>query len=315
VNDNAIDIGTMMPTAPLSPAETAPIMVIFNPTAGAKRRRRLARFLAALEAKRMIFDLRTTEAAGDAFTLAREANAGNYGAVVVAGGDGTINEAVNGLLQEEGRSKVPLGLLPLGTANILARELGLPKNPEAAAEIVAKGASRRLAVGQANDRHFVLMVGIGFDAAVVANLDLGLKRRLHQGAYVLEVIRQIWCFDYPRYKVTVAGETYEARSLIATKVRHYGGPFVIAPGADAADARLHLCLFEAGSVVTAAGYAIAFLRGNLHRARGVRMIEATAAEVEGPLGQPVQSDGDVVTQLPLRLGVAANALEVLAPAA
>ncbi|GAB5470492.1 MAG: diacylglycerol kinase family lipid kinase [Rhodospirillales bacterium] len=287
--------------------------MIFNPTAGGRRRRRVKRFIAACTAGGATVDLHQTIGPGDAKAVAERAAQAAYDCIVAAGGDGTINEAVNGIMQSDATSPPPLGVLPLGTANVLALELALPSNPERAANVVLSGARRRVALGVANGRHFALMAGVGFDAAVVATVDPGWKRRLRQGAYVLSCLQQLLRFRFPHYRVTVGAETFTARSLIACKARHYGGPFVLAPAADLTDPSLQLFIFERAGPLTAFRFGIALLRGRLHRAKGVRLLQAVEVKVEGPDGDPVQGDGELVACLPLFLSVAKARLDVLVP--
>lgn len=285
-------------------------LVIFNPTAGSRRRRRLEVFLAALRAGGAAPILRETTGVGHARRLAFGAEQEGADALVVAGGDGTINEAINGLL-DAGRP-VPLGLLPLGTANVLAGELSLPRDPAKAAAVVLAGRRRRVALGEANGRAFALMAGVGFDAAVVANLNLALKRRLRQGAYALETLRQALSFDFPHYSVATAeGDSFRARSVIACKAARYGGPFKLARGASHDRPTLTLALFEKGGPLAVLRFGLALVTGRMHRCRGVRLVETTAAEISGPANQPVQGDGDLIARLPLHLAVRPEAIEVL----
>ncbi len=289
------------------------VLVIFNPVAGVRRRRRVRRFIAACAAGGAKVDLHETSGPDDARKLAGRAAHELYDAMVVAGGDGTINEAINGIMQSEADAPPPLGILPLGTANVLAHELALPSRPERAAQVVLAGCRRRMMLGLANGHHFALMAGVGFDAAVVAAVAPRLKRLFRQGAFVLSSLQLLFLFSFPRYRVTVKGETFEARSLIACNARHYGGPFVLAPTADLSHPTFHLCLFERGGTMTAMRYGIAFLRGRLHRTRGVQFLETAEATIEGPEGEPVQGDGELVAELPLSLAVAKRGLEVLVP--
>jgi len=297
------------------------LLVVFNPTAGARRRRRLDRFLRAVAAGGAEVTLRQTTAAGDAEAFARTASQGDYDALVVAGGDGTINEAINGLLRRAPEaSALPLGLVPLGTANVLARELGLPLRPERAAATILAGKRRRVAVGEANGRAFALMAGVGFDAAVVAGISPRLKRSLRQGAYVLETLRQAFRFPFPRYRVEVGGEVLEARSLIACKARCYGGSHVLAPDQRLEEPRLTLVLFRSGGPLAVARFGLALLLGRVARCRDVLLVPAADALVSRAAGsvgaqqaEPVQGDGDIIARLPLRLGVRADAIELLAP--
>ncbi len=296
-----------IPAAPAGPRRP---LVIFNPTAGSRRRRRLDRFLAALTAGGAAPLLRQTTAVGDARRLAFTAKAEGADALVVAGGDGTINEAINGLL--DAGTGLPLGLLPLGTANVLAGELCLPRDPVRAAAVVLGGRRRCVALGEANGRAFAMMAGVGFDAAVVANLNLALKRRLRQGAYALETLSQAFRFDFPRYSVATAeGGSFQARSVIACKAARYGGPFTLARDASHDRPTLTLALFEQGGPLAVLRFGLALLSGRMHRCRGVRLVETAAAEISGPADSPVQGDGDVIARLPLSLTVRPEALEVL----
>ncbi len=287
--------------------------MIFNPVAGRRRRRRVNRFIAACAAGGAKVDLHQTSGPGDAQSVASRASHGAYDAVVAAGGDGTVNETINGMMLDEARPALPLGILPLGTANVLAHELALPRDPEQAARVVLAGGRRRVALGVANGRHFALMTGVGFDAAVVAAVDPGWKRLLHQGAYVLASLQTLRRFPFPTYRVTVEGKTFAARSLIACKARHYGGPFVLAPKADLTVPSFQMLLFERGGILATCRYGLDLLCGRLSRARGVRLLEAAEVLIEGPEGDPVQSDGELITHLPLSLAIAKTPLDILVP--
>ncbi|MGH6930488.1 MAG: diacylglycerol/lipid kinase family protein, partial [Dongiaceae bacterium] len=156
--------------------------IVFNPTAGGRRRMRLEQTLELLRDSGCQISLQATAARGDAETIARTFcdTPPTPDLLVVAGGDGTINEAVNGMLSN-GSASWPLALVPLGTANVLAAEIGLTTEPAAVARTIARGATTRAYVGMANGRCFTAMAGVGFDAHVVANVDLRLKRRLGKG--------------------------------------------------------------------------------------------------------------------------------------
>lgn len=289
------------------------ILVIFNPTAGRRRQQKVRRFIAACAAGGAKVDLHQTIGPGDALSVAARANALQYDALVAAGGDGTVNEVVNGMLQGGRPPLLPLGVLPLGTANVLGHELKLPRNPERAAAVILAGKRRPLAIGRANDRYFALMAGVGFDAAVVAAVNPAVKRRLYQGAYVLSSLQMLRRFSFPLYRVTIGGETFEARSVIACKARHYGGPFVVAPLADVATPSFQLLIFERGGIANTCRFGFALLTGRLHRAAGLRLLESSDVLIEGPEREAVQGDGELVGELPLSLSIAAQRLEVLVP--
>lgn len=300
-------------TLPLVPAaaRVRRVAVIFNPTAGKQRRRRLDETLSALTTAGLTITLRETAAAGDAWKLAAAVTVPEADALLVAGGDGTINEAVNGLLQS--KRGLPLGIVPLGTANVLAGELNLPRTPEALAQVIPLGRRRWIALGRANGRYFVQMAGVGFDAQVVEHLNLALKRRLRQGAYVIESLRQMRRFDFPKYRILLGSEVIETRSAIITLGRSYGGPFLLAPQAGHETAAFQLCLFDRGGPWSVLRYGQALLRGKLPQAAGFHCQAAQRLSIEGPAGDPVQGDGDIIARLPVSLEHLPMALQVLVP--
>jgi len=289
--------------------------VVFNPTAGGRRRARLDETLKLLRASGCEVAVQATAARGDAETIAR-----GFGVppqaldlLVIAGGDGTINEAVNGLLSAGGDGASSMALVPLGTANVLANEIGLATAPAVVARAIARGVSVRAYVGVANGRCFTAMAGAGFDAHVVANVSLRLKRLFGKGAYVLESLRQLWRFPFPRYRVTVDGESYDAASVIVAKGHFYGGRYVCAPEARLDQPEFHVCLFERGGRWNAVRYALALALGRLPRLPDFRVVRGRAVTIDGPAGDPLQGDGDIIARLPVRIEIAPQPLRLIVP--
>jgi len=289
--------------------------VVFNPTAGGRRRARLDRTLQLLRDSGCEIALQPTAARGDAETIARTFGGPlrAEGLLVIAGGDGTINEAVNGLLSWGGDGASSLALVPLGTANVLANEIGLAVAPAAVARTIARGAAVRAYVGVANGRCFTAMAGAGFDAHVVANVSLRLKRLFGQGAYVMESLRQLWRFPFPRYRVTVDGQTHGAASVIVAKGHFYGGRYICAPEARLDQPEFHVCLFERSGRWNAIRYALALALGRLPRLADFRILRGRVVTIDGPAGDPLQGDGDVIAHLPVRIEIAPQPLRLIAP--
>ncbi len=182
-------------------------VVIFNPAAGG-RRQRLQRVLAGLAARNVRVRVEQTTAVGDARRFSADLP-DDTDTVVIAGGDGTINEVINGLVADgarrsQGVIRPDIALIPMGTANVLAREIGLTDlSPDNIAGAIVGGRLREMFVARANDRHFTQMCGVGFDAHVVANVNLRLKRRLKKFAYVLASLGQIWRYVPRTYRVAI----------------------------------------------------------------------------------------------------------------
>lgn len=295
---------------------SGPLPIIYNPVAGQRRGRRFRAVLAALAGLGVSVELLHTEGPGHATVLARRlAQEGGRRLVAVAGGDGTINEAVNGLAG----SDRALGLIPLGTANVLALELGLPRDPAGIAAVLAGGATRRIHLGQVvsalGPRYFVMMAGVGYDAHVVAGVSPAWKRRVGKLAYVGEMVRQLRRFHFTPYRLSLdGGAPLDAASAIIANGHYYGGAFVCAPAADLGRDRLEACLFRRGGRWGAIGYGFALGLNLVPRLGSVTLLPFRDLTVDGPAGDPIQGDGDVIGHLPARISLAAAILPIAVPA-
>jgi diacylglycerol kinase (ATP) len=290
------------------------ILVILNPVAGRRRRarRRLCRVLAELERRGCAVTLRPTAGPGDAERLARAAEP-EFDLVVAAGGDGTAHEVANGLL---GSSRV-LGVLPLGTANVLANELGLPRHPKRLAAVLAQAAPQPIwpgrMEGRIGDRLFLCMSGIGFDAAVVARVDPGLKGRFGKLAFLWAILGSLARHRPGEFTILIDGAEYRAGAAVIAKTRFYAGHFVLAPAARAADPLFHVVLFPSGHRRAVLRILAAMALGVLHHVPGVSVIPARRVSFAGGAAWPVQADGEIVAGAALSVTVAERPLLVLAP--
>jgi diacylglycerol kinase (ATP) len=289
------------------------LLVIFNPTAGRRKTRRFRRWLAALEALGAPVALRETNGPRHAEALACGADPALFDGVAVAGGDGTINEAVNGLAA----SPLPLAIFPLGTANVLAAEIGLPRGIEALARLAAFAPAspvwpgEAVAEGASAGRRFLVMAGVGFDADVVAALDLALKRRTGKLAYVVSILGRLRDYRPAAYRAELDGSALEVASLVAAKSHFYGGRFVLAPEARLDDPLLQVAVFRSAGRVAAVGYMAAMGLGLLPRWPSFAVIAAKSIHLSEPAGAPMQLDGDIQLTLPVRLRIAATPLSLI----
>ncbi|MDP4797203.1 MAG: diacylglycerol kinase family lipid kinase [Rhodospirillales bacterium] len=299
----------MTESSPLSERTARRVLVIHNPTAGWRRRRRFERILSALIAEGVDVDVRPTTKRGDAEAFARSADNTQHDVIAVAGGDGTINEVVNGL----GDKKLPLAVIPLGTANVLAHEIGLGGSPREIAETIAHGHPRPISVGIVNGRRFVMMAGFGFDAHVVAEVRPAIKKLFGKLAYVLSTLRTLVCFKFPKYRVIVDGVTYDVASAVIANGHYYGGTFVCAREARLEDPTLHVVLFMKPGALRTLRYAIWLALGRLDRLPDVKIVPATDIIVERVDNEPVQGDGDILANLPARITLAPAGLALLMP--
>lgn len=284
------------------------ILIIHNPTSG-RGFGPLRAVVPLLEKMGCRITVRPTTCRGDAQVFASEASDAAFDRIVVCGGDGTINEAVNGLSS----SSPPLAIIPAGTANVLAAEIGLGSRPEEIARTIVSGEARAVSVGAINGHKFLLMAGVGFDARVVATVSSRLKRAIGKGAYVLASLVQMIRGDFVRFEVLVDGVRHEAASVVVANAHYYGGKFVCAPEARLDSPILQVCLFERGSRFHVAVYGLALMLGFLPRAPGYRILPATRIEIRQPHGAPIQSDGDFVGVTPAEVSVTPRAARLVFP--
>ena len=286
------------------------ILIICNPTAGKYRRDHFDKIVSELHRLGCDVTVMETMRRGDAEAFARTAEVARFDAVVAAGGDGTIGEVANGLL---GRG-LPLGIIPLGTANVLAAEIGLPHNLRAVASTIATGKRRRCYPGQANDHLFLMMAGVGFDAHVVDNTSPTLKRIFGKGAYAYATLRQLLLTSPGPYTVTLDEATYTAASVVVGKGHFYAGRFVCTPDARIGLPVFQICLFKDGGPWATLKYLLGFLAGRLPSMASVKLMQGDHLRIDGTPGDPVQGDGDIFTHLPLDVRIAEATLDLLVPA-
>jgi diacylglycerol kinase (ATP) len=247
--------------------------------------------------------------------LALKAVEAGCGLILAAGGDGTINEVVNGIAG----SDVLFGVLPAGTANVLANEIGLPNRPDHAAKQLLDAIPVRIALGSLERpdqprRHFVLMAGVGLDARIVYELDMDLKGKLGKLAYWHGGFRQFGR-PVPRFHLSVNGSQYCASFALITRVRNYGGDFEIARSVRLTDNDFEVVIFQNHEWQDYLRFFGAVMTNRLHSTSGVAIMRATGVEVSAPEDQRIyiQTDGEAVGVLPATISIVPDALTLMLP--
>jgi diacylglycerol kinase (ATP) len=276
------------------------MVIVFNPAAGHRRAQLLWRVLDVMAHSGVRLEILETRHRGHAIDIARQAARSGTGLVVAAGGDGTIAEVANGL----SGSATRLGIIPLGTANVLAHELNLPFAPRAVAAALAFGRTREvwpgLAKCETGERLFVQMLGAGFDAQVVHRLCLPLKRAIGRGAYVAQTFRELSRYRFPIIHLRIDGAATQCASVIVTKGHFYAGRYLLAPGMTPTDRGFIVALFDRAGAASTLLYGAALPLDLMPRMPGLRLLRATAVEIVSA-GVPTQADGDAVGAEPLRI--------------
>jgi diacylglycerol kinase (ATP) len=290
------------------------ICLIVNPTAGQSRPGTLMpKLTECISAWCPDLAVRETSRRGDGEEFARSIREGEFDMVVAGGGDGTINEVLNGL-----EAPVPLGIVPLGTANVLARELHIPVNDVAAAcAVLRDGIAKPLDLGLCNGRRFCLMAGIGFDAETVKEVPPNVKDLLGAPAYVLSGLRTLTQMERAiRYRVLLPEGRLVSRGmmLVVANAATYAGWLQIAPLAALDDGWLDLCLFRERSRLAFAGQWLRVLaRRQLDDPHFLyRRVQELRVECDPPAS--VQLDGDYYGRTPVEIRVLPGAVRVIRPA-
>ena len=306
-------------------AATKNSLLIHNPRAGnggKARRHTLDEARIVLASVGIETELAETRNPGEATEIARGAVQAGRDLVIVCGGDGTLNEVVNGLAASPGGCQVPLALLPGGTANILAKELGLPWDVLRAAKRLSQATPRPIALGLATPvespekrRYFLCVAGAGPDGVMVYSVDLGLKEKIGILAYWYEGLRQVFRYTFPRFRVTSGERTVDASLVVVGRTKHYGGPFQITTEADLFEDRFELAAITAESGLGYLSHLPPLWLGKLHEASGIHFWK-TASLVCEPLGkEPVyaQVDGEPLARLPVEFHIVPRAITLMVP--
>ncbi len=283
------------------------VLIVFNPTAGSRRQSRLRGIVEALIDAGAEVKVRDTTGPYDATHVTSECTMADWDAVAAAGGDGTLNEVING----HHAGVPPVALIPLGTGNLAALEMGIGSNPAAIARMIVEGPVRPAYAARVNDRRFLLMTGVGFDAQVVRDVSSPMKRMVGKGAYAFETLRQMVRYGFPNFDVKIDGVTHRAASMIAMKGHFYAGPYVCASGATFDTPSLHACLFENPGRFHVLRYGANMLLGCLESCSGYRVLPAQRIVIESPEDAPVQVDGDRGGNLPVVIEATAEPVPMI----
>lgn len=294
------------------------IALIMNPAARGGRAERLRSCLGGLEGRWRCF---CTAGAGDARRLAAEAVGLGFETVVAGGGDGTVNEVINGMCDVPGGlEQARLGVLPMGTINVFALELGIARHWERAVSVVERGRERRLDLPRAEfgigegrqPRRFVQLAGAGWDARAIANVSAEGKRRMGFWAYVRSGLQALG-HSPPNIEVETEGGKQRGAFVGIGNGRFYGGPIVLFPRANPSDGLMDVCVYPRVN----AGMLPAILWGvatnRLCHQGGARYLQTKRFELTSAEDAPLQMDGELVGALPARFSIEPQKLRVLAP--
>lgn len=294
------------------------ICIIFNPAA---RGEKAQKFLRLLQSFACDYACKPTSFAGEARLLAAQAVCDGFDTIVAAGGDGTLNEVLNGIGDVPGGfAKARLGVLPLGTINVFARELGIPLGPETAWETICNGCETVIDLpkvefasqGKTVSQYFAQLAGAGLDSRAVALVNWNLKRRIGPLAYVVAGLNAL---SQKQSTITVTSRegTWKGELALIGNGRLYGGNFDLFPKADLRDGLLEACVFPKVSWNILARAGIGLLTKRIHEMCGTVQVRSEEFTLTSDQKTFLQVDGENIGELPARFSIQPRTLRVIVP--
>ncbi len=233
----------------------------------------------------------------------------NQDLIIVYGGDGTIHQALGPALDLQ----LPVAVLPGGTANVLARELSIPRDPARALRLLKEGKRTRMRLGKSGPNYFHLMAGVGLDSHIIDQTSSGLKRRFGVGSYWLAGLRAFRNVPLQPFEIYLDDGPVEATFAVISNSRFYGGHLLLAPAADVTQDCLDVCLFTSRDRKRYVTYLMGVLTGRHVGLPDVHYVKAKEISVRGEPSIPVQMDGEVIGTLPMDFEVARRSVEIFVP--
>ncbi len=290
--------------------------VIFNPTARGEKAKRFRRHLDEIASQ---CALKLTAAPGDARRVAAEAVREGYEIIVAAGGDGTLNEVLNGLGDAPaGFERARLGVLPLGTVNVFARELAIPRRLDLAWKTICRGRETRINLPcvqygpNQERRYFAQLAGAGLDARAIELVQWTLKKKIGPLAYVLAGLDALRATP-STIIADGGGNSVTGELVLIGNGRLYGGPYRVFPKADLRDGLLDVCVFPRARWLTLARCGPPLLLGRTLPPAAVRVFQAEAVNLSSPSPTPIEVDGELLGRLPAAFSLERSRLRVIVP--
>jgi diacylglycerol kinase (ATP) len=308
------------------------VALIYNPASGqhsARRKQAVQDALNVLTDAGIVAEAFVTEGVGSATVLAQDAVRQGCDTIIACGGDGTVHEVLQGMVGTD----VALGVIPLGTANALAANLGLTASPAKVVRTLMDAVPERVSVGRIHyhdragnpcSRYFTVAAGVGADALLMSRLDSRLKRRLGYILYLIEAFR-IWAtHSFPYFEAVLPADqngnvrVIDVSQLLVVRVRSFGGVLRhLAPGASLHNGNLSLLAFKTRSRFRYMLFLLAVIVGVHKFAREVELVETASVECRPRNGSDerlfVEADGEVLGLLPVRIEVVPHSLNLLVP--
>jgi len=291
----------------------SPVILIANPVAKRASEQKIQKAVSLLRSAGYEVRVYLTQKRGDAEERAREAAGDSAPLVIAAGGDGTMNEVINGIAN----SGTAMAIVPLGTTNVLAKELGVPEDVAGATELVLRGKVNSVSLGRVScvfhssavSLYFCLMAGVGFDGEAVYGVSGSLKRHSGKGAYIFSGLKTLITYSPVDLKFTISGTIYTGYFAIVGKASKYGGNFKITPDAKLHDPHLHIVIMHGKRRRDILRYLYGIFRGRHLQLNDITSLKGESVRIEGIAR--IQVDGDYLGTTPATITVVPDALKLI----
>jgi YegS/Rv2252/BmrU family lipid kinase len=285
--------------------------LVVNPVAGSSSFRSLDRIKSLLQNKTSLSTF-ITEKQGDAFEFAKGLKKTDR--IVVAGGDGTINEVINGLLSSEDPNtrEIPISIIPTGTANVLSKELGIPEDIDGAVHRLISGSAGKISLGRINGRYFSLMTGIGFDGETVLGVKNDFIKKISgKLAHVVSGMKVLINYSPASIKIITPEKEIHGYLAVIGNAKCYGGFFYVTPDASLSEPNLDICLFQGRTRSALLRFIIGVLRQKHLDFKDIEYLKATEIEILSDSKVHVQIDGEYFGTLPVKIEVVRDAISIV----
>lgn len=287
------------------------VSLVINPVAGNRAFRYITRIETRLKG-RVSLSTFVTARKGGAFAYARDIRTADL--IIVASGDGTINEVVNGLLSARGPQKagIPVALIPLGITNVLAKDRGIPHNIEQAIERALTGTAKKISLGRINGTYFTLMAGVGFDGSTVMDVSAGRMKKISgKLAHVISGLRMFAAYHPPLVTIRLNEQELSGHTAVFSNARCYGGHFAVTPQADITEPALDVCIVKSSTRMAILRLVRDVILKRMPSAEDVMYLKIQRASVTSENRVHVQIDGDYFGTLPAEIEVVPDAISLV----
>ena len=287
------------------------VNLVVNPIAGNRAYRSVNKLETILK-ERVSLTTLVTRNKGDAFEYAKNLKASDL--IIVASGDGTVNEVINGLMNSgiAESQNIPVALIPLGTTNVLAKELGIPEQLDRAVDLALTGHAKKISLGRINGRFFTLMAGIGLDGEAVLGVKNNLIKKISgKGAHIVSGLKALAVYNPPVIKIKTPDNELSGYTAVISNAKCYGGFFQVTPEASVTESVLDICVLRGPKRKDMIRFVTGVIRKNHLKYEDVSYSKATEIEVTSEGKVHIQIDGDYLGTLPAKIDVLKDAVSLV----